>query len=372
MRASPSLHLTCYGGLRPPPQAGEVKRWADRTMMCYRSRLGGIGLITRLMCFFTAAIVASLAASSNARAQPQDKIARVATLWTTTRTVAQPYLDEIEGGLRDLGWSTGRNLLLENRFTDGKPELLSAFAAEIVASRPDVVVAPLNPAAIALKNLTSTLPIVFIVAFDPIGTGLAATLARPGSNATGTTVAGPETAAKRLQLLRELAPNARRVGIVGNAAFPGHAEVRNAVETGAREVGFSMVDGTVRDVQQFPSALEALALKRVDALLVFGDNLTHLHLREIVEAAARNGWPAVYSQREFCDGGGLACYGADLRANYRQSAVYIDKILRGASPAAIPIEVPRTYSFVINLRTAKALAIGVPQSLRVRADHLIE
>jgi putative ABC transport system substrate-binding protein len=312
------------------------------------------------------------ATPSTLHAQSSGKVARVATLWTTSRTVAQPYLDAIQDGLRELGWDAGRNIVFDNRFTDGKPDSLPVLAAEIVALRPDVAVAPLNPAALALKRLTGTMPIIFVVAIDPVGTGLAASLGHPGGNATGTTVAGPETAAKRLQMLRELAPTARRVGIVGNAAFPGFDEVRSALDNAASGLGFVIVNGTASDAGGFVRALESMSAQRVDALLVLGDNLTHLHLREIVSLATRTRIPSVYSQQEFCDGGGLACYGVDLQANYRRSAVYIDKVLRGVPPAAIPIETPRAYNFVINLRTARALGIEVLPTLKVRADRLIE
>jgi len=304
--------------------------------------------------------------------QQTGKAARVATLWTTSRAVAQPYLDDIEEGLRDQGWVAGRNLVLEHWFTDGRSDALPGLAAELVAWKPDVAVAPLNPAALAVKRLTSSMPIVFVVAFDPVGTGLAASLSRPGGNATGLTVAGPETAAKRLQMLRELAPGARRVGVVGNSAFPGHQDVRNAIDGAASGLGFAIVDGGVSDSSGFTRVLATLATKRVDALIVLGDNLTHLHLREIVATAERNRWPAIYSQREFCDAGGLACYGADLHANYRRSGVIIDKILRGMNPAAIAIEAPTTYRLVINLWAAKAIGSSVPQSLRLRAEKLIE
>lgn len=216
------------------------------------------------------------------------------------------------------------------------------------------------------------MPIVFAVAFDPVGTGLAASLSRPGGNVTGLTVAGPETAAKRLQMLRELAPGARRVGVVGNSAFPGYRDVRNAIDGAAPGLGITIIDGGVSDSSGFGRVFAKLAGERVDALLVLGDNLTHLHLQEIIATAERNRWPAVYSQREFCRAGGLACYGADLRANYRRSAAIVDKILRGTSPAAIPIEAPTTFSLEINLRTAKALGTSVPQSLRLQADKLIE
>ncbi|MBI1727389.1 MAG: ABC transporter substrate-binding protein [Candidatus Rokubacteria bacterium] len=166
----------------------------------------------------------------------------MATLRTTSCPIAQPYLDAIEEGLRELGWVAGRNVVLEHRFSDGHPERLPGLAAEVIAWKPDVVVAPLNTGALALKRLTTTMPIVFIVSYDPVAAGLAASLARPGGNATGMTGAGPETSAKRLQMLRELAPAARRVGVIWNAAFPGLQDMRKAVDDAAPGLGMTIVD----------------------------------------------------------------------------------------------------------------------------------
>ena len=227
-----------------------------------------------------------LTAPLAAEAQPAGKVARVATLWTTSRAVAQPYLDAIEEGLRERGWVAGRNLVLEHRFTDGQPERMPRVAAEVVAWKPDVAVGPLNASALAMKRLTSTMPIVVIVSFDPVGVGLAASLARPGGNATRMNGAGPETSAKRLQMLRELAPAIRRVGVVWNAAFPGLRDMRTALDDAGPGFGLAIVEGGVRDPEGFPRAFETLARERVDALIVLGDNLTYLRQREIIEVAA--------------------------------------------------------------------------------------
>lgn len=305
-------------------------------------------------------------------AQEGAKVARVATLWATSRTAVEPFLDAIEEGLRELGWVAGRNLVLEHRFSDGKPERLPILAAEVIAWKPDVAVAPINAPALALKRLTNSMPIVVLFAVDPVGVGLAGSLARPGGNVTGMTGAGSETSAKRLQMLREVAPAARRVGIIWNAAFPGLRDQRKSVDDAAAEFGMTIVEGGVRDPEGFPRAFETLTRERVDALIVLGDNLTFLRRQEIVGAAIRHRWPAIYTNREYCDAGGLACYGVNLRAQFKRGAVFVDKILRGASPATIPIEQPTLYHLVINLGTAKALGVTVPQSLRVRTDHVIE
>jgi putative ABC transport system substrate-binding protein len=213
---------------------------------------------------------------------------------------------------------------------------------------------------------------VFIVSFDPVANGLAASLARPGGNATGMTGAGPETSAKRLQVLRELAPTTRRVGVIWNAAFPGLQDMRRAIDDAAPGFGLTILEGGVRDPEGFPRAFELLTRERVDALIVLGDNLTYLRRRDIIEAAARNGWPAIYTTREFCDDSGLVCYGVNLRAQYKRGAVFIDKILRGAGPAGIPVEQPQQYDLVINLKTAKMIGLTIPQSILLRAHELIE
>ena len=323
-------------------------------------------IIIKLITILTIALFAPPLA---AQAPQTGKVARVATLWTTSQTAAQPFVDAIEEGLRELGWVAGRNLVLEHRFSEGKPERLPTLAAEVIALEPDVAVAPLNPAAIALTRLTNTLPIVVVTSNDPVGVGLAASLGRPGRNVTGMTSAGPETSAKRLQMLRELAPAAQRVGVIWNAAFPGLHDAREAVDDAAHLFGMTIVDGSVRGPEDFTRVFGTMISQRVDALVVLGDNLTYLHRRGIAEAAARNRWPAIYTVREYCDDDGLACYGVNLRVHYKRSATFIDKILRGASPGTIPIEQPTSYNLVVNHKTAKALGITIPQSLQLQADQ---
>ena len=302
----------------------------------------------------------------------RDKMARVAALWTTTRTVAQVYVDAVEEGLRELGWIAGQNLLLEHRFSDGDAERLPELAAEVLRWKPDVALAPLNTGALALKRLTSTTPIVFVVSFDPVGSGLASSLGRPGGNATGMTGISPDITAKRLQLLREVAPGVRRVGVIWNSSFPGLRPFRKSVDDAAGKLGLTIVEGGVQDPAGFPRVFERLTRERVDALYVIGDNLTFLRRRDIADAAMRHRWPSAFAAPESCDEGGLLCYGVNQRAQFKRSALFIDKILRGARPATIPIEQPNTYALIVNLRTAKALDLSVPRSMLLRADAVIE
>ena len=340
---------------------------------------GDRGLATRIARrAFLAGVVASLVpgvAGAQQRTAPTPRaprIARVATLWTTSQSASQPFVDAIEEGLRELGWIAGQNLVLEHRFTDGDAERLPELAAEVLRSKPDVAVAPLNTGAMALKKLTSTTPIVFVVSFDPVGSGLASSLGRPGGNATGMTGISPDITAKRLQLLREVAPGVRRVGVIWNAAFPGLRPFRKSVDDAGRKLGITTVEGGFTDPDSFPRVLEQLAAERVDSLYVIGDNLTFVRRREIADVAIRHRWPTAFSGRESCDEGGLLCYGVNQRAQFKRSALFVDKILRGAKPATIPIEQPNTYSLVLNLRTAKAIDVRIPRSMLLRADGVIE
>ena len=305
-------------------------------------------------------------------ATPRPRVARVAGLWTTTRTVAQVYVEAVEEGLRELGWIAGQNLVLEHRFSDGDPERLPELAAEVLRWKPDVALAPLNTGALALKRLTSTTPIVFVVSFDPVGSGLASSLGRPGGNATGMTGISPDITAKRLQLLREVAPGVRRVGVVWNAGFPGLRPFRKSVDDAGRKLGITTVEGGFTHPDRFARVLEQLAAERVDSLYVIGDNLTFLRRREIADVAIRHRWPTAFSARESCDDGGLLCYGVNQQAQFKRSALFVDKILRGAKPATIPIEQPNAYALIVNLRTAKALDLSVPRSMLLRAEAVIE
>jgi putative ABC transport system substrate-binding protein len=320
-----------------------------------------------------ATLVPGLAAAQPRTPPPRPvKVARVATLWTTSQSAAQPYIEAIEDGLRELGWTTGATLVLEHRFTDGDAERLPALAAEVLRGKPDVAVAPLNTAAQALKQLTATTPIVFVVSFDPVGAGLASSLGRPGANATGMTGISPDITAKRLQLLREAAPAVRRVGVVWNATFPGLHPFRRSVDDAGKKIGITIVDAGLKDAEGLSKLFEQLARERVDGLYVIGDGVTFVRRREIADAALRHRWPSAFAARESCDEGGLICYGVNQRAQFKRAAFFIDKILRGTSPAVIPIEPPNAYTLVLNLRTAKALDLSIPRSMLLRADGVIE
>lgn len=308
----------------------------------------------------------------HALAQKGEKTARVATLWTTTRDVAQTYIDGIEAGLGELGWVAGRNLAIRHFFTEAEPERLDALAAELVAWKPDVAIAALNTGAFAIRKQANTLPIVVSISYDPVGVGLAKSLARPGGRVTGMMGSADTLAAKRLQILLELAPGIRRLGVVWNTTFPGNLSARKAIDAGAAGLDITVIDGGVSDAQGFRQAFEKLGRERADAVFVVGDNLTFLRKDEIIAESMRQGWPAIFASIENCRRGGLVCYGINMPAQFRRSAVFVDKILRGTDPALIPFEQPMTFDFVINLKTARALNLTVPQSLLMMANRVIE
>jgi putative ABC transport system substrate-binding protein len=296
----------------------------------------------------------------------------VATLWTTSRALAQPYIEEVEGGLKELGWVAGKNLTIEHFCTEAKAERLPVLAAEVIAWKPDVAAGMISTGAVALKRLTNTVPIVVGISEDPVDLGFAESLARPGGNVTGSAGMSHVLVSKNLQFLRELLPRARQIGIVWNTEFPGKRMTRDAAEQAAAGLGFTIIEGGVKAAGDFAGALGSLARARIDALYVIQDNLTFLHRREIVEAAARHRWPAMFGFGENCDDGGLLCHSVNLSALFRRSAVFIDRILRGTDPAVIPFEQPTRFDLVINLKTARSLGITVPQPLLLRATRVIE
>lgn len=249
---------------------------------------------------------------------------------------------------------------------------MAELAADLVAWKPDVAIAGISSGASALKRLSSTLPIVLCLATDPIGEGLAASLARPGGNVTGMTGSSHALIAKRLQMLRELAPALRRVGVVWNTNFPGNRGMRMTLGQAASELDIALVDGGAQDAAGIVTNLESLEQGRIDSLYVLLDNLTFLRRGEIIREAARRRWAAIYGTHEYCDDGGLICYGVNMPAQFRRSAAFVDKILRGADPASIPFEQPTNFALVINLKTARALGITVPQSLLLLANRVIE
>ena len=276
-------------------------------------------------------------------------------------------------GLRELGWIEGQNLVIEHRFAEGRAERFPDLAAALVRLRVDVIVTSSGePAILAAKRATTTTPIVMAISGDPVETGLVASLARPGGNVTGLTILATEVAGKRLELLKEAVPRASRVAVLWNAAYPGKAFELRETQAAARVLGVSLWPVEVREPNDLPGAFSAIARAGPDALITFADPLTNTERRRIVDFAVRNRLPMISAVRPFADEGGLMTYGPNIADMCRRAATYVDKILKGAKPADLPVEQPTKFDLVINLKTAKALGLTIPPSVLLRADRVIE
>ena len=275
-------------------------------------------------------------------------------------------------GLRELGYAEGQNLIVEGRYSEGREERLVELAGELVRLHVDVIVAGAGQPVHAASRATTTIPIVMTNHGDPVGSGLAASLARPGGNITGLSILNPEVTGKRLELLKVAVPALSRVAVLWNPGNPIHRQELGQAEAAARALGLQLQELSVRSPDEYKGAFSAMVKEHAGALLVLGDLTVWLNRGRIAELAAGNRLPAMYVQREHVEAGGLMAYGVNLADNYRRAAVYVDKILKGARPADLPIEQPTKFELVINLRTAKALGLTIPPSLLQRADQVIE
>ena len=272
--------------------------------------------------------------------------------------------------LANLGWIEGKNVIVELRYAENKHERLPELAAELIRLQPDVIVAGGGTLApLALKRATATIPIVMAAAGAPVESGLVTSLARPGGNITGLSSNSLELAGKRLQLLKEILPAVSRVAVVWNAANPYPAVVLQQTKEAAPALGIEILSFEVRGPADIAGALESVMRQRPNALITVEDPLTFNERDYIVEFTARNRLPAMYGLREFVVAGGLIAYGANLADLLRRSAGYVDKILRGAKPGDLPIQLPTTFELAINLKTAKALGLTIPQSVLLRAER---
>jgi putative tryptophan/tyrosine transport system substrate-binding protein len=281
------------------------------------------------------------------------------------------WVDAFVQRLRELGWIEGRTIAIEYRWGEGRPERYAEIAAEFVRLKVDVILAGGTEAAIAAKQATSVIPIVFPTAGDPVGSRLVASLARPGGNVTGLSNQGSDLPAKRFELLREVLPRLRRLAVMVNADYSGGVTEREQIDAAARTLGLELVPLPVRRAEDIAPALDGLK-GGAEALYTTGDPLVHAHRLRIVTFALAARLPTMFTQREYVETGGLMSYGPNFPDMNRRAADYVDKILRGAKPADLPVEQPTKFDLVINLITAKALGLAVPPSLPARADEVIE
>ena len=305
-----------------------------------------------------------------AYAQTLAKARRIGLLMTTTPAAAAHIIVAFADGLRELGHVEGKNVLFEYRWAAGDRERFAEMAADLVRQHVDVLVASSQAAALAAQRATRTIPIVMVNASDPVEAGLVASLVRPGGNVTGLSQQlTREIRAKQLQLLKEMLPKMSRVGVLHSAATTvGLREYEAAGQT--LEVRVQVVE--IRNRNDLESAFAAMARERIDALLVPADPLLFTERQRLVELAREHRLAGMYSTREYAEAGGLMSYSARLSEQFRRAAVYVDKILRGASAGTLPVEAPSHYELVINLKTAKALGLTIPPSLLQRADQVIE
>jgi ABC-type uncharacterized transport system substrate-binding protein len=321
---------------------------------------------------FLAGSAALLAAPLAAEAQQTGKVPRIGFLSPASSTTAPHVVEAFRQGLRDLGYVEGQNIVVEYRYANGKAEALPDLAAELVSLEVDVIVASGTPGPLAAKSATKTIPIVMASAGDPVRTGLVASLARPGGNVTGLSTLTPDLGGKRLQFVKELLPGVARVAVLWNAANPYTVLLVREIEAAARTLRVQIQSLEVREPDDFQNVLPTAISGGAGALVVVDDPLTVSSRTRIVSFAAQHRLPAMYGFREFAEAGGLMAFGANLADLYRRAPVYVDKILKGAKPADLPVEQPTKFDLVINLKTAKALGLTVPPSLLARADQVIE
>jgi putative ABC transport system substrate-binding protein len=314
-----------------------------------------------------------LGMSLDAEAQQARNVYRIGYLSASSRTSNPRVLEAFRQGLRELGWIEGQNIIIEYRWAEGRFDRLSGLAAELVQLKVDVIVAAPTPAALAAKNASGTIPIVGMSLTDPVGVGLIASLARPGANVTGVSYSvGADIFQKHLQLLTEVAPRARRVAVLSNPASPARPRTVRNLKDAARPLGLQLRLLDARGPGDFDAAFAGMSQERVEALLVVTDPAFLPHRARLVDLAMRNRLPSVFTQREDAEAGGLMSYGPRLADLHRRGATYVDKILKGAKPADLPVEEPTNYELVINIKTAKAIGLTIPESMLQRADQVIE
>ena len=309
-----------------------------------------------------------------ARAQQGERMRRVGVLVAHAESdpEGQAFVAAFREGLQKLGWTEGRNIQIDTRWA-AEVELMQGFAKELIALRPDLILANNTPTTAAVLQQTSTIPIIFTVVADPVGSGFVASFPRPGGNVTGFNVSEPTLAGKFLELLKEIAPHVARVAMLFNPATTPYRDIYlNPFKAAAASFAVEAITAPVHDRSELESVVAAEARRPNSGLIVMPDGFMNVHRAEIISLAARYRLPAVYPYRFFADLGGLLSYGPDQVDNFRRAATYADRILKGAKPSDLPVQAPVKFELVINLKTAKALGLDVPVQLQQVADEVIE
>jgi putative ABC transport system substrate-binding protein len=315
-------------------------------------------------------LLSLLAVPLAAAAQPSAKVARIGYLLGTTQE-QEPLLEAFLEAMRALGYVEGQHFVMEYRAAEGQYERLPDLAAELVRLKVDVLLVTTTPAALAAKHATTTIPIVMTTVGDPVGSGLVASLARPGGNVTGLTSLAPELFGKQLEFLKAVLPTVSRVAILWNPANPANALTVRKADVAAQALGVQLHLMEVRGPEAFDSAFAAMTSAPAGGLLVMGDRVFLEHRRRLAELAAMSHLPTMHNVRPYVEAGGLMAYGPNPFDIHRRAVVYVDKILKGAKPADLPIEQPTTFVLVINLKTAQALGLTIPPSVLFQATEVI-
>jgi ABC-type uncharacterized transport system substrate-binding protein len=307
-----------------------------------------------------------------ARAQQSEKVPRVGFMGNSTEALEANLVGPFREGLRELGYQEGRNIVVVYRWAEGRYERFPALIAELLAAKVDVIVTAGTPAAIVVKQTTTTVPLVMVAVGDPVGTGLVSSLARPAGNLTGLSSIAPDLEGKRLELLRELVPMLAHVGVFYNSTNLFHTVSMQHVRTAAEALGIKLLPLTVRISRDLDGAFATILKEKPDALLVLADRV-YLHERErMMNFALQRRLPSANAHKEMVEAGGLMSYGPSYEDMHRRAADYVDKILKGAKPGDLPIQQPTKFDLKVNLKTAKVLGIDVPPTLLARADEVIE
>jgi putative ABC transport system substrate-binding protein len=317
-----------------------------------------------------------LAAPLPSEAQQPGKVYRIGWMIGSSVSVSAHLIDAFKQGMRELGWVEGKNIEYEIRAADGKPDRFPAIAAELMSLKVDLFLAPTNAAARAAQNATNRVPIVFVVAADAVESELVDSLARPGGNITGLTLGTWETLPKQLQLLKEAIPRASRVSLLrsgaGRVQAPAVSPAEKELESAARLLRIQLQLLIVHGSEEFDDAFSTMTRGRSDALLVMSNYMFYLHRTRLAELALKARLPGMFPVVEYAEAGGLMAYAQSFRDSHYRAAAYVDKILKGAKPADLPVQQPTKFELVINLKTAKALGLTIPPSLLGRADQVIQ
>ena len=314
----------------------------------------------------------TLASVRLVEAQQTKKVPRIGYLGATSRSTNPARIEAFRQGLRELGYVEGKNIVIEHRHAEGKLDRLPTLASELVRLKVDVVLTGGPAATRSAKQATATIPIVMAYDDDPIGSGFVASLARPGGNITGLATLAPEISGKQLELLKEIAPKLSRVAVLGNATQPGSPQALREINVAADAFGVQLQYLEVRGPKDIETAFRAASKERADAVLVVSTPVLLSQRRQVADLAVNSRLPAIYNRPEYVEDGGLVFYGVSYTDLFRRAATYVDKILKGVKPADLPIEQPKKFELIINLKAAKQIGLTILPNVLVRADRVIK